>query len=63
MPQTIRMLLRDLESWFESILPWQQDLYALKVWLRILILQIKQMVEMYIKTVYAVDVYVTIKLS
>ena len=63
MRQTIRMLLRDLESAFESMLPWQRDLYALKVCLRILILQIKQMVEMYIKAVYAVGACVTINLS
>ena len=61
MGQAIRMLLRDLESSFESMLPWH--LYALKVCLSILILQIKQMVEMYIRAVYAVGACVTIKLS
>ena len=63
MRQAIRMLLRDLESSFESMLPWQRDLYANKVCLCILTPQIKQMVEMYIKAVYAVGACVTIKLS
>ena len=56
MHEAIRMLLRDIESLFDSMLP-------LTVCQRILILQIKQMVEMYIKAVYAVGAYVTIKLS